>query len=76
MKISEIILIIITVLLIITVVELGGIITSSKANANLAAASNRELADSNNKLEKVLVGVGENLDIVVDKFCGDRKKKN
>ena len=75
MKISEMVLIIIAILLIVIVVELGGIITSSKANVNLAAVSNKELAASNDRLEQVLTGVGESLEIMVNKFCGGKKKK-
>jgi len=75
MKYSEIILIIIAILLVVVVVELGAIITSSKADTNLIAGSNRELTASNGKLETIMIGVGEDLETVVNKFCGGRKKK-
>ena len=75
MKLSEIILVIIAILMVIVVAELGTIITSSKADANPVVVSNRELSASNNKLETIMTGVGEDLEIVVNKFCGGHKKK-
>lgn len=75
MKSSDIILMVIVTLLVIIAVELAAIVGSGNANAKFMAESNCELAVSNNRLEQVMAGVGENLEIVVNKFCGDRKKK-
>jgi len=75
MKSSDIILTIIIVLLLIIAAEIAVVMSSGSANTKLIAGSNRELAASNDKLEQVLTGVGESLEIVVNKFCGGRKKK-
>jgi hypothetical protein len=75
MKISEVILIIIAILLVVIAAELGAVIASSRSDASMIADSNRELSASNSRLETIMAGVGENLEIVVNKFCGDRKKK-
>ncbi len=75
MKSSDIILMVIVTLLVIIAVELAAIVDSGNANAKFMAESNCEPAVSNNRLEQVVAGVGENLEIAVNKFCGDRKKK-
>jgi len=75
MKSPDIILVIIAVLLVLVAVELAVIINAGNVNARLTASSNQELAASNSKLETVMADVGEQLEIVVNKFCGGRKKK-
>ncbi len=75
MKSPDILLVIIAVLLVLIAAELAVIINAGNTNAKLTALSNQELAASNNKLETVMVDVGEQLEIVVNKFCGGRKKK-
>lgn len=75
MKSSDIILVIIAALLIFIAAELSMLMGSVSINAKLIASSNQELAISNDKLEQVMTGVGENLEIVVNKFCGGKKKK-
>ena len=75
MKYPDVFLVIIAVLLVLIASELAIIINTGSTNANLTASSNQELAASNNKLETVMADVGEQLEIVVNKFCGGRKKK-
>ena len=75
MKYPDVLLVIIAVLLVLIASELAIIINTGSTNANLTASSNQELAASNNKLETVMADVGEQLEIVVNKFCGGRKKK-
>ncbi len=76
MKSSGIILLaMITVLLVVIAAELAILIGSSNAGSKLAASSNQELVDSNNRLEAVMADVGDNLEMVVNKFCGGKKKK-
>lgn len=75
MKSSDIILVIILILLVVIAAELAMLMGSGSANAKVVAESNRELVAAHSRLEQVMTGVGENLEIVVDKFCGDRKKK-
>ena len=75
MKYPDVFLVIIAVLLVLIAAELVIIINTGNTNAKLTASSNQELAASNNKLETVMADVGEQLEIVVNKFCGGRKKK-
>ncbi|MBU4377108.1 MAG: hypothetical protein KKD29_06515 [Candidatus Omnitrophica bacterium] len=74
-KYPDILLIVIAVLLVLIAAELAVVINAGNANAKLAVSSNQELAASNAKLEAVMADVGEELKIVVNKFCGGRKRK-
>ena len=75
MKRADVLLVIVAVLLVLIATELVVIINTGNVNAKLAASSSQELAASNGKLETVMTNVGEQLEIVVNKFCGGRKKK-
>ena len=75
MKHADVLLVIVAVLLVLIAAELVVIINAGNVNAKLAASSNQELAASNSRLETVMTNVGEQLEIVVNKFCGGRKKK-
>ncbi len=75
MKQMEIILIVVAVLLGVVAVELAVAISSYNTNAKLEIASNREVLDSNTKLENIMSEVAADLSAVVDKFCGGRKSR-
>lgn len=75
MKYADMIPVIIAAILILIAGELAVMIHAGNANIKLAVSSNQELAASNSRLETVMADVGENLEIVVNKFCGGKKKK-